>query len=148
MWPGVCHDTLHFPAESPAFIDYFLAGFVFKVCYNVSVFDWSKQTVIVRIFGAFLWSGKSLKECSLSGLYCLYLEGKTDKEGLDHCFSMNPLRNQSTFVEVRAQTFRQQRERELYVIPADPRSESMAGSGMRWPTVLGPGLRACRRLDT
>ena len=43
--------------------------------------------VFVRIFGAFLWSGKSLKECSLSGLYCLYLEGKTDKEGLDHCFS-------------------------------------------------------------
>ena len=91
MWPGVCHGTLHFPAESPAFIDYFLAGFVFKVCYNVSVFDWSKQTVIVRIFGAFLWSGKSLKECSLSGLYCLYLEGKTDKEGLDHCFSHEPV---------------------------------------------------------
>ena len=47
MRPGVCHDTFHFPAESPAFIDYFLAGFVLKVRYDVSVFDWSKQTVIV-----------------------------------------------------------------------------------------------------
>ena len=47
MWPGVRHDTLHFPAESPAFINYFLAGFVLKVRYDVSVFDRSKQTVIV-----------------------------------------------------------------------------------------------------
>ena len=28
MWPGVLHDSLHFPAESPAFIGYFLSGFV------------------------------------------------------------------------------------------------------------------------
>ncbi len=47
MRPGVRHDTFHFPAESPAFMNYFLAGFVLKVRYDVSVFDWSKQTVIV-----------------------------------------------------------------------------------------------------
>ena len=47
MWPGIRHDFLHFPAESPAFIDYFLARFVLKACYDVSVFDRRKQTVIV-----------------------------------------------------------------------------------------------------
>ena len=47
MWPGIRHDFLHFPAESPAFIDYFLARFVLKARYDVSIFDWRKQTVIV-----------------------------------------------------------------------------------------------------
>ena len=47
MWPGVRHDLLHFPAESPAFIDYFFAGFVLKTGYDFGEFERRKQTVIV-----------------------------------------------------------------------------------------------------
>ena len=47
MWPGVPHNALHFPAESPAFIGYFLAGFVLKARYDFGEFERSKQTVIV-----------------------------------------------------------------------------------------------------
>jgi len=46
-WPGVPHNSLHFPPESPAFIDYFLAGFVLKARYDFGEFERSKQTVIV-----------------------------------------------------------------------------------------------------
>jgi hypothetical protein len=44
---GVPHNSLHFPAESPAFIGYFLAGFVLKARYDFGEFERSKQTVIV-----------------------------------------------------------------------------------------------------
>ena len=46
-WPGVAHDSLHFPAESPAFIGYFLSGFVLKARYDFGEFERSKQTIIV-----------------------------------------------------------------------------------------------------
>ncbi len=47
MWPGVRHDFLHFPAESPAFINYFFAGAVVKARYGFGEFERSKQTEIV-----------------------------------------------------------------------------------------------------
>jgi len=39
---GVPHNSLHFPAESPAFIGYLLAGFVLKPRYDFGEFEWSK----------------------------------------------------------------------------------------------------------
>ena len=46
-WPGLAHDSLHFPAESPAFIGYFLAGFVLKARYDFGEFERREQTAIV-----------------------------------------------------------------------------------------------------
>ena len=46
-WPGVSHNSLHFPAESPASTGYFLAGFVLKARYEFGEFERSKQSVIV-----------------------------------------------------------------------------------------------------
>jgi hypothetical protein len=47
MWPGVRHDILHFPAESPAFVNHFSPGFVLKARYDFGEFERSKQTIIV-----------------------------------------------------------------------------------------------------
>lgn len=61
---------------------------------KVDLVSWQRLIVgwaLVRMLRAFLWSRKSLEECSLSGLYCLSPEGKTDKEGLDHRFGHKPI---------------------------------------------------------
>ena len=44
---GFPHNSLHFPAESPAFISYFLAGFLLKARYDFGEFERSKQSVMV-----------------------------------------------------------------------------------------------------
>jgi hypothetical protein len=46
-WPGVGHDTFHFPTQSPTLIDYFLARIILKARYDFGEFQWSEQTVIV-----------------------------------------------------------------------------------------------------